>query len=260
MKAAWPWLAFLAIIGALQLITGLEVDWTTWKPATCMPNECFCEHLRDDWIRQPANTWSNMGFVLVGLLIIARPMPKTDTDAPLRDNWRFRVAYGLMAMFIGLGSWWYHASMSFAGQWFDVMGMYLLPTFLVAYNGVRLGRIAMRGFLSAWLLVNALLGLMLAFAAQLRRPVFAALLAILFASELYTGKKRIAVLTTKWLWSALFTFAVAWGIWNLDRHGIVCDPHSLAQGHAVWHLLCAVSTWLLYRYYCSARGPLHRPT
>ena len=33
----------------------------------------------------------------------------------------------------------------------------------------------------------------------------------------------------------VFTLATAFGIWNLDLHGIVCAPTSLLQGHALWH-------------------------
>jgi hypothetical protein len=35
---------------------------------------------------------------------------------------------------IGLGSWFYHASLAFVGQGFDVAGMYLLGTFMVLYG------------------------------------------------------------------------------------------------------------------------------
>ena len=41
-------------------------------------------------------------------------------------------------------------------------------------------------------------------------------------------------------------------MWNLSKNGTpLCDPHSLLQGHAAWHLLCAVSAYCLYRYWAS---------
>ncbi|MEW5717982.1 MAG: hypothetical protein AB1817_05090 [Chloroflexota bacterium] len=36
-----------------------------------MPNNCFCEALCDGFIRQPINTYSNLAYILVGLLILA---------------------------------------------------------------------------------------------------------------------------------------------------------------------------------------------
>ncbi len=74
----------------------------------------------------------------------------------------------------------------------------------------------------------------------------------LVASEVWTSRKRRGRVESKWLISAAVTLGVAFGIWNLDLNNIMCAPHSLLQGHAVWHLLCALSTYLLYRYYCSA--------
>jgi hypothetical protein len=48
--------------------------------------------------------------------------------------------------------------------------------------------------------------------------------------------------------------AVAFTIWNLDQHGLVCSPQSLIQGHAVWHLLGATSLWCTFLYYRSERA------
>ena len=48
--------------------------------------------------------------------------------------------------------------------------------------------------------------------------------------------------------------ALAFGIWNLSKTGGPwCDPHSLLQGHAVWHVLGAVAAFCLYRLWASER-------
>ena len=47
--------------------------------------------------------------------------------------------------------------------------------------------------------------------------------------------------------------ALAFVIWNLAQ-GPWCDPTSWLQGHAAWHLLCAVAAYLLFRLYCSRAG------
>ena len=45
---------------------------------------------------------------------------------------------------------------------------------------------------------------------------------------------------------------LAFVIWNVSLTGCpLCDPYSVIQGHAVWHLLCAVSLYCLFRYYVS---------
>ena len=45
--------------------------------------------------------------------------------------------------------------------------------------------------------------------------------------------------------------AAAATIWILDRSDVLCMPTSIFQGHALWHLLCALAIFLLYFYYRS---------
>jgi hypothetical protein len=47
---------------------------------------------------------------------------------------------------------------------------------------------------------------------------------------------------------ALGCMLVAFAVWNASQHG-VCDPDSLVQGHAVWHLLGAAAAYFLFRAY-----------
>ena len=51
-------------------------------------------------------------------------------------------------------------------------------------------------------------------------------------------------------YASLAAIATAFVIWNASKAWL-CDPHSLIQGHAIWHLLGAVAAYLLYRYYAS---------
>jgi hypothetical protein len=68
---------------------------------------------------------------------------------------------------------------------------------------------------------------------------------------------RIDARRMPWFWAGLGSFAAANVIWNLSRTGGVwCDSLSLVQGHAVWHLLSAVSVGCFYRY-LRDEGPGH---
>jgi hypothetical protein len=51
---------------------------------------------------------------------------------------------------------------------------------------------------------------------------------------------------------ALAAMLVAFTIWLLSNAGW-CDPASFLQGHAAWHLLCAVAAYFLFRFYESER-------
>ena len=52
-----------------------------------------------------------------------------------------------------------------------------------------------------------------------------------------------------WLLAALAVFGLAYVVWTLDGTGAWCDPTGWLQGHAVWHLLGAVSAGLAFIYY-----------
>jgi hypothetical protein len=64
-----------------------------------------------------------------------------------------------------------------------------------------------------------------------------------------------------WFWAGLGSFGVAFIVWNLSRtDGVWCDPASLLQGHALWHLLTAVSVGCFYRYLRDEGSPAMIPT
>ena len=250
----WPWLAF-ALIALASLAAGaLDLSWAGWRPATCMPDTCFCEALWPGAVAQPVNAYSNLAFVWVGLMILgdaAGAQTAAASSNPMRSQPAYPAVFGAAVVAIGLGSLFYHASMSFAGQWFDVMGMYLLATFLVLYNLARLRPMSGGAFAWAYIAANALLGVLLVLAPEARRQVFAALVVgavILEAVVFILRRPRIRAV---YFAAALACFALAYGIWILDNARILCTPESLLQGHAAWHLLSAAAAGLVYLYYRS---------
>jgi hypothetical protein len=56
----------------------------------------------------------------------------------------------------------------------------------------------------------------------------------------------------RWGLAAVAAILLAFAIWNATKSAW-CDPHSLLQGHAAWHLLCAVAAYLLFRLWASER-------
>jgi hypothetical protein len=51
-------------------------------------------------------------------------------------------------------------------------------------------------------------------------------------------------------YASLASILTAFAIWN-GAKARLCEPHSLIQGHAIWHILGAVAAYFLYRYYAS---------
>ena len=249
-----PLVLFLLITLAVIPLSELPAPWDSWRPATCMPNACFCEAISTGFIHQPIDTWSNLAFVLVGLLILEDVLRPSPTRSNLLAHRRtYGVIYAFAVILIGLGSWFYHASLTFVGQWFDVMGMYLLGTFMVLYNVARLRPLSNRTFAFGYVLFNLALGISLIVVPELRRYLFGGLLVVTIALEVllrWHRRNRVSDRVGYFI-AALLIYVLAQIIWTLDLNHVVCDSNSLLQGHAVWHMLTALSTGLLYLYYRS---------
>jgi len=216
------------------------VDWTAWRPASCYPSACFCEAVRDGWVRQPANAVSSLSFVIVALMVV------TSSHASKQYGTNIRAIYVLALLVIGLGSALYHASLTFAGQFVDVFGMYLIATFVILYNLRRTNRISDRSVTTAYVLSNVVLAIALFTIPVLRRYLFGVLIAVGLLLEVRNPRTD---LDTRHLRAAALLLAAGFVIWVADITGYACSPNSLMQGHAVWHILGAMASWKLYRFY-----------
>lgn len=224
--------------------------WQQWRAASCMPDACFCEAIRDGWIRQPANTVSSLAFLAVAALVLADSRAqrlgggREDGDARAPGA---PLVFALLV--IGGGSAFYHASLSFAGQFVDVFGMYLLATFIIAAS-LRRGRVIASGTLGAgYVAANAMLAIALFVMPSIRRQVFAALVIAGVALELRGGARG-----RRRLLAAVALLGAGFALWALDLTRVACAPASWAQGHAAWHVLGAAAAWQLWRYYAPAPG------
>jgi hypothetical protein len=251
--------------GPLSRATAAATDpvsfsWASWRPATCMPEACFCEAIRAGWVAQPANTWSNLAFVLVGLLVIARGRADTAQGlrrSPITERATYSAVYGGTCILVGMGSTFYHASLTFAGQFFDVMGMYLFAVFILLYALTRLSPLRQGTFLAAYVGLNAILGYLLLTVPSMRRWLFGLVLIAVLALESRAARSAAAI-DRYYLRAAVITLSIAFAIWILDMTKVLCAPESWLQGHAVWHLLCATSAGLAYFYYRSERPAVAR--
>jgi hypothetical protein len=246
---------------ALIPLSWLPGPWSMWRPATCLPDACFCEAIGLGFIRQPIDTWSNLAFVLVGLLILEDVLrPSSNRSNLLAQQRTYGVVYAVAVILIGLGSWFYHASLTFVGQWFDVMGMYLLGTFMVLYSFARVlsgtepGEVKSKDgciFTASYVLFSFTLALSLIVVPELRRYLFGMLLVATIALEVVIRRRSVMQIRTGYFIAALLIYVLAQLIWTLDLNHIACDPKNLLQGHAIWHILTAASAGLLYWYYRS---------
>lgn len=243
-------LIFTGICLIFGFIMSQNINWDTWRIATCMPDECFCEAIRyEDTIRQPSNTWSSMAFTLIGLLVAGHAL--TQIDSQRRLSTIFALIFSIALIIIGVGSAFYHASMTFWGQFVDVGGMYLLVSFMLIYAWMRLYGLSTTTGAILYPGINIILFASLYFFPETRRSLFAIVLLTGIGFELYYAISRKPEIKRTWFNTGLLLFAVAYGIWTLDNNGTFCTADSILQGHAIWHILGGVSSGMLYLYYFS---------
>lgn len=241
----------LAMAAITLLLTIFGPDWAAYAPATCTSTRCFCEMPRTGaLIVQPANSWSSYAYVFAGLLMILLSYaPRWGSAFPPRAA----TIYGATATFVGLGSALLHATLTLGGQFFDVMGMYLVSAFMLVSALVRWRSMTTRQAALLYCILIVGLSALLYTLPEVRRGLFAVVLLLAIAVEMLWARPRRIGIKSYYYVTGIVIHLAAFAIWNLDQHGIFCTPSSLLQGHAVWHLLGAASMWCTFLYYRSER-------
>lgn len=213
-----------------------------------LPNVNWCETPLCAYVNEPANAWSNLAYVLVGVLI-ALGM-RGERALLLR---RFAPTVAIVGICSGI----YHASNVHLTQILDFFGMYLFCYLLLAINLQRLGVLA-----SSWVgafFWGAVLGTTALTVPLVRigfpiQSLIALLTLSIVSSELVqffrTRKERGQGYPLRW-------FFLSFGLLNagavfsaLDVSRTWCNPQShVLQGHAIWHVLSAFSLGAAFLHY-----------
>lgn len=226
----------------------------------------FCEanHM-DEAIRQPANTWSNLAYLAVGLFALTlgvhdyKNENRTDSANFLVRYPLFSIMYGLSCIYLFIGSFFYHASLTAVFQKLDQTGLYSVIAMILVLNLYKIfPYFNHRGTTRdshKWAKVLVLL-LNIAFFNWLWRININALvpgllLMIIITGMYYTLAVNRTGFFTKYMYAAFLIMFAAGSVWVLDRERMACQPDSFLQGHALWHILTAVSIFFIYLYYRS---------
>jgi hypothetical protein len=217
----------------------------------------FCEAARDAVVLQPANTFSNAGFVVAGLAIAWR---SGGARTAIAANPGLGAAYGVVVVLLGPASAAMHATQSALGGHLDLLSMYLVAGFAASYALTRCLRQGNAFFAGTFLAIVVVCELVeripghvpvVDIAANLAFGVF---LLVALTGEAVLWRRGTVRREVRWGFASAGALALAFAIWNLAKDGTAfCHPHSLLQGHAAWHLLCAVAAYALYRLYASER-------
>jgi len=246
------------ITSSILLVLALYSGWFGIERTGIMQ---FCEYNANGLIKQPANSFSNLAFSIVGLLIAWFTLKGLYTNNNLFNTQkRYPVFMSIILVLLGAGSFAMHASNTSFGGFLDLFAMFLVSSFVFCYA------------LKRWLQLPDLLILFIFFIdvsicsyiylspfnntlpyLTVAEYAFILNLVITVAIELYLYKKRNTSIKFSWGIAGTIIMLVAFAIWNISRtrNSLWCNPESLLQGHAVWHILNAVALYIFYRYYVS---------
>jgi len=214
--------------------------WSTWKPATIS----FCERELCAWVTQPANTWSNLPFIIVGFYLIW--LSRKENQLPL-------VIVGISEILVGIGSFMFHMSSTYAFHILDVAAMFLISALMLSLNLRRFFKWGTKP-LAVFYFGMVLLSTSIMIQWEITGiPIFAtqvfvavALEVLLFLRDQETEKEA----NFRYLFAFSALFAISFFVWNMDIRGIWCDPDNhWIQGHAVWHLFNAICIYFIYKFH-----------
>lgn len=217
-------------------MTGFQCPWNFLASA----NVHFCEQSLCSWIREPGNTWSNIVFLVVGVILWKRTNRAQDHHL----RW-----IGITSSLTSVGSAFFHASGSLIGGGADYLGMFLSTGLLTAYNSRRWLKCSFSTMYAIFLATTLALMVLVATRGTAARYIYA------FGAPCCLIELRLFFRDRRWISykNYLYSWALvgfAFLFWWLDISKTVCDPNNhIISGHALWHILAAVSFLPLYRYY-----------
>lgn len=226
----------------------------------------FCEANRmDEAIRQPSNTWSNLGYLIVGLFALTLAVHDyKKKDRRASGNFLvmypfFSVMYGLSCLYLFVGSFMYHASLTMLFQKMDQTGLYSVICMILILNIYKINPYiyhkgewkSTQGLAKLIIIILNIAFFKWLWKLEINILVPVMLIIAISTSVYYIRKVSNTAYFVKYMYAAFFILFGAGSIWMLDRQGVACSPQSVVQGHAVWHILTAVSMFFIYLYYRS---------
>jgi hypothetical protein len=210
--------------------------WVDLRKWTGLPNVRWCEDQICSWIATPSNTWSNLGYIAVGFFFYWL-MRKEKSE-----NLRF---YGTAAQWVGWTSFLYHASLTFATQVFDFLGMFVFFYLILIQNFARLGIVAgnrvKRNIWIATLITTVISSTVDKFGFPIQGLVVLLIVGILVTEVLATKKASRPVKHVAYS-ASLFFLAIGTAFSGADVTRKFCNPEDhWIQGHALWHLFGALA-------------------
>ena len=209
-----------------------------WSSFTPQPYN-FCEAQLCGWVNQPANTFSNIGYLIVSIWIWKYPT----TQRRLRQFF----AFSLLALCIG--STIFHGTATVIGKMMDVSAMFIISMGILTV-AIQHYFVWPEKKLFVFYGIGLFFSLVFLFTLKFGNVLFLTEIFIAALFEYLAQRDGKNPIDKKQFYYSLLTLAAAMGIWWLDMKKILCWPDQhYFSGHGAWHILTAVSMGLLFKAY-----------
>jgi hypothetical protein len=208
-----------------------------------------CEPYGVGFLGQPASAVTSVAFVVAGAgILLARPRGVARGATSVRDR---QMVFALLVAGNGVGSFIQHGPHPPWQAYAHDLPLAAVLAF-VATDAVSdlIGRELSHGW---WLVPSAAMVPVVASGPRASTIVQATMATGTIGLNLLRTRRRPALRKTAI--AALVTAAVGAVIGTLTDRTSLCQPDSLIQGHALWHVLAAAALWRL----APAIGARHRP-
>lgn len=214
-----------------------ECPWYEAQQSYGAPNVNWCESTICSYINEPANTWSNLGYIIVAVMIFIK----------YKNSIMRTFAASVFA--VGFLSGVYHATNNYLTQVVDIVSMGGVGSVLLALSISRLFYKNTNSFYSwFWFLFFAnTLTLMIFDIVNLPLQFTVLIHFVLFLLlELTNGFVNKEFSQYKWFVLGMIVLVIGQVATQLDLKRVYCNEGNLfLHGHVLWHLLGAVSLYFM---------------
>jgi hypothetical protein len=193
-----------------------------------------CESVGAGWLAQPANAVSSLAFTVVGLVLVPWALSPTGRERVIRTL----TVVGLVVT--GLGSFMYHGPQGSGSQLSHDLSFLLVLVVLAAANLATGMGWSDRTLAAATLAVVGVFTILLLAIPAATNVAAGGAIALVVVGDVTVH--RIGQRQLPWYAIAVGSVALAVPIYAVSRTGgWWCDPTSILQGHAAWHILGSVA-------------------
>jgi hypothetical protein len=232
---------------------GPTCPWYEITEKTGAPNIKWCEETLCQWVSEPALTWSNLGYLIVGLFVLYLGI-KNKHNAHMKQ-------FGPIIFFMGAMSFFYHQSNFYGSQILDFIGMFFFVGWAIGMNLIRLSKIKSNQLVWFNLSLASVytVAMHAMYVTDIKFQVIVLISGFIILATEFMARNVVKV-KYNWFITTILVLIVAFGFSISDGQRIWCDPTQhgwFSQGHAMWHWVAAIGMLTIYFHYSQ---PALKPT